>query len=330
MVCCRFEPRGRFVFCGLESSTIQRVQPGRRQEGRLPGGHDSWVFALAFSPDGETTYSGGGDGRVVVWETEAAAPKPIRTIDAHRGWVRGHGRQPRRQAARQRRQRPGGPALGDRERPARPRADRAPRITSTRWNSIPTARRLLSGDLLGSIRQWDLATGKALGSFDAKPLHTYEGGQQVDFGGVRGLAVSPDGGSIAGGGLHKATNPLGAVHEPIALVFDAKTRKLARTLLADGIPGGVIWRLRYLADGSSDGRLRRHQRRVPALLEGRRRQGLPPALAAGRLRPRAWTFTPTACGSPRRITTATSGSLAWPRGRVDRLDDPFDQTEESP
>ncbi len=40
------------------------------------------------------------------------------------------------------------------------------------------------------------------------------------------------------------------MHEPLVLVFDAKTRKLARTLLTDGITGGVIWRLRYLADGS--------------------------------------------------------------------------------
>ena len=34
------------------------------------------------------------------------------------------------------------------------------------------------------------------------------------------------------------------------LVFDAKTRKLARTLLTDGITGGVVWGLRYLPDGS--------------------------------------------------------------------------------
>jgi hypothetical protein len=67
---------------------------------------------------------------------------------------------------------------------------------------------------------------------------------------VRGLAVSADGDSVAGGGLHKATNPLGAVHEPIVLVFEGRGRKLARTLLADGVAGGVIWRLRYLADGS--------------------------------------------------------------------------------
>src|SRR5262249_59827705 len=72
---------------------------------------------------------------------------------------------------------------------------------------------LLSGDLLGSIRQWDLASGKAAGTFDAKALHTYDAGQQVDFGGARGLAISGDDGLIAAGGLHKATNPLGAVHE---------------------------------------------------------------------------------------------------------------------
>ena len=29
-------------------------------------------------------------------------------------------------------------------------------------------------------------------TFDAKALHTYEGGQQVDFGGVRGMAIAPD------------------------------------------------------------------------------------------------------------------------------------------
>ena len=72
----------------------------------------------------------------------------------------------------------------------------------------------------------------------------------VDYGGVRGLDISPEGAFVACGGLHKASNPLGAVNEPIVLVFDAKTRKLSRTLLADGIPGGVIWGLRYLPDGS--------------------------------------------------------------------------------
>src|SRR5271155_5179405 len=88
MISCRFEPRGRFVFCVLESSTIQRFNLGDGKKVPLAGGHDSWIFSLAFSPDGEKTYSGGGEGRVLIWETAATAPKPIRTIEAHRGWVR--------------------------------------------------------------------------------------------------------------------------------------------------------------------------------------------------------------------------------------------------
>ena len=83
-----------------------------------------------------------------------------------------------------------------------------------------------------------------------RPLHHYDPGQQVDFGGVRAWPSRPDGYSVSGGGLHKATNPLGAIHEPIVEIFDAKTRKLTRTLLTDGIYGGVLWRLRYLADGT--------------------------------------------------------------------------------
>ena len=181
----------------------------------------------------------------------------------------------------------------------------------------PDGKTLLSGDLLGSIKQWDLASGKPIGEFDAKALHTYDRGQQVDFGGVRGLAISPDGRFVAAGGLHKATNPLGAVHEPIVLVFDAKSRKLTRTLLTDGIPGGVIWRLRYLADGSFMGACGGTERGIPALLEDR----APTRIITGSpcpTPPATWTFTPTASGSRRPITTAPCESPAWPPGRVDR------------
>ena len=249
LVCCRFEPKGRFVFCGLESSVVQRFNLADGKATLFPDGHESWVFSLAFSADGERTFSGGGDGRITVWETAAATPKPVKKIEAHQGWIRAMGTS--RDGVLL--------ASGGNDRLVklwdaangalvRELKGHLGHVYSVEFH--PDGKTLLSGDLLGSVRHWDLATGNLLGMYDAKPLHTYEGGQQVDFGGVRGLAVTPDGKLVAAGGLHKATNPLGAVHEPIVLLFEGESRKKVKTQLADGIPGGVIWRLRFLADGT--------------------------------------------------------------------------------
>ena len=62
-----------------------------------------------------------------------------------------------------------------------------------------------------------LATGAVVRKFDAGPLHTYEAGQAVHFGGVRTMGFNRDAKLLACGGLHKATNPLGAVHEPLVM-----------------------------------------------------------------------------------------------------------------
>ena len=52
----------------------------------------------------------------------------------------------------------------------------------------PNGKTLLSGDLSGVIKQWEVASGNLAGTFDAGELHSYNAGQQVDFGGVRGLS----------------------------------------------------------------------------------------------------------------------------------------------
>src|SRR5439155_24747114 len=100
----------------------------------------------------------------------------------------------------------------------------------------------------GSVRIWELATGKEIGAFDAKELHMYDAGQGVDFGGIRGLALSPDNLRVACGGLYKASNPLGNVHEPLAVIFDWASRKKLNIHTAPGLVSGTLWRLRYLPD----------------------------------------------------------------------------------
>lgn len=246
---CRFDPLGRFVVCGAEDANVERYNLADGARTNLTGGHDTWVQAIGFSKDGAQLFSGGCDGKLTWWDTAAKTPTPIRSIDAHKGWVRSIDTSPDGKLI----------ATGGNDnrtrlwnaedgKLVRELAGHERHVYTVAFH--PEGQFLLSGDLMGVLNQWDIATGKLVRAFDAKPLHTYEGGQQVDYGGVRALAVSPDGQWLAAGGLYKATNPLGAVNEPIVLLFDWKTQKLARQLTTDGITGGSIFRLRWLADGS--------------------------------------------------------------------------------
>lgn len=246
---CRFDPKGRFTVCGAEDATVQRFKLPEGTRTVINGGHSTWVKAVAFSTDGANVVSGGCDGKITFWDPAAEMPVPIRSLEAHKGWVRSLDVSP------------------DGKLLASGGNDNAVRLWDMTNGTLvreflghtkhvysvafhPQGQFLLSGDLAGGLKQWDVASGKEVRAFDAKALHTYEGGQQVDFGGIRSIAISPDGKYVAAGGLYKASNPLGAVHEPLVLLFNWETQKLERQHIAEGITQGVIWRVVWLADGS--------------------------------------------------------------------------------
>jgi WD40 repeat protein len=249
LISCRFDPQGRFVFCGAEDKTVQRFRLADGVKTPFVGGHETWVHALAFSPDGETLISGGCEGRIVWWPTASDTPAPARQVPAHHGWIRALAVSPDGKTL----------ASGGNDTvvrlwnmadgvPIRELKGHARDVYSLLWH--PSGQFLVSGDLMGVVKQWDATAGTEVRTFDAKDLHSFNDGQRVDFGGVRGLAFSPDGKYLAAGGLYKASNPLGAVHEPLINLFEWETGKLARSQSADGIPGGVVWALKYLADGT--------------------------------------------------------------------------------
>ena len=242
LICCRFDPSGKYVFAGGEDFSIERWTLGSDQHATFRG-HDSWVLAFAFLRGGEQFVSAGGDGRLVWWPVAGEKPAPIRQVEAHQGWVRAVAASP------------DGQFIASGGNDGRVKLWRAadgvlarefPSLDSHVYSLAfhPSGEFLVSGDLKGGVQQWKIADGSLVRRFDAKPLHSYNGGQGVDFGGVRTLALSSDAKTLACGGLHKAENPLGAVHEPLVLTFnwESPQQELLRSHVAEGVKG-VAWRV---------------------------------------------------------------------------------------
>jgi WD40 repeat protein len=248
---CRCDPTGRFVFASAMDNTIQRWDLASDQHAAM-GGHDSWLRAIGFSADGRQTFTAGYDGRLCFWQTESMDIEPTRTITAHDGWVRGLSVHPSGNVL----------ATGGN--------DRLVKLWSAETGELihvlqghekhvysvlfhPEGELLLTGDLAGLVHQWEVTTGKLIRTLDAKALYSYNGGQQVDYGGVRCMAWSVDLQQLACGGLHKGTNPFAGVQEPLVLIFDWASGQQVRTHESTGIERGIVWRLAYQADGTLTG-----------------------------------------------------------------------------
>ena len=87
LIGCRFDPSGRFVFSTSMDQNLQRWNLEDGQKVALSG-HESWLRAIGFSKDGNRAFTAGYDGRLCFWDNESQSTEPLKTIDAHHGWVR--------------------------------------------------------------------------------------------------------------------------------------------------------------------------------------------------------------------------------------------------
>jgi WD40 repeat protein len=248
LIACRYDPLGRCVVSAAQDFTLQRWDLATGKATVFPA-HESWVRAIGFSPDGETLYSGSYDGTLIFWNLHESNPVPRTTIAAHTGWLRALSVSPDGRLIAT----AGNDNLvkvwsaGDAKLVHRLEGHTS-HVYSTLFD--PTGQFILSGDLGGTVFRWDLPSCTKGATFDAGDLHTYNGGQGAHYGGVRGMAISPDRKRLACGGLHKASNPFGAVQEPLVMVFDCETQKKAQVHLADGISQGIAWRVIYHPSGT--------------------------------------------------------------------------------
>lgn len=240
---CRFHPKGRHVFWGAEENLVHRLDLETKAVATLAR-HDSWVRAIACSPDGTTVLTGGYDGRVVWWPAMDEKPSPVRVIDAHAGWLRAIAISPAGDRV--------ATCGNDRLVKLWSVADGSPIATlpghehhvyNVAWR--PDGSALVSCDLKGVVKEWDVASGKAKRDLGAEPLWKYDTTFLADIGGARSMTFRGDGMQLAVGGITNVTNAFAGIGHPAVVVLGWVDGKRAIVLETKEKANGVCWGLSW-------------------------------------------------------------------------------------
>lgn len=243
----RFSPCGKFLVAGGFEGRVQRWDATAETFPALPPlvGHNGWVQALAFHPDGRL-FTADTWGRLCCWPHAAKESKPLWTVaQAHDGWIRQLAVSPDGKTlascGRDGVVRLWSPEKGSKQRELTGHGED---VFAVAFH--PDGKTLVSGDLKGVVKQWDLATGRVLRDLDARRLYRMDRIQ--DVGGVRCLAFDRTGKLLACAGSEPTSG--GFVQgTPMILVFDAAGGKLLHTHKFGAANDGFIYDLAFHADG---------------------------------------------------------------------------------
>ena len=250
LISCRFNPAGTHVFAGSEDFQVWRVRIADGSKVAL--NTESWVRGLAFSQDGKTLITGGFDGRLIWWPTEGEKLEPIRTIEAHDGWVRAVVVSP------------------DGSLVASVGNDLKVKLWNVAdgklvremtgheshiYNAVfhPSGKHLVTSDLMANLIDWEVATGKQLRTWKAESLVKYDKTFLAYIGGFRGMSFSQDGKRLACGGMTNVTNAFAGIGNPSIVVFDWEKGEPEIEQLSKGKLRGIAWGVAIHPDGTTIG-----------------------------------------------------------------------------
>jgi WD40 repeat protein len=234
----------RVIFGGSDGTVYDLDLAGAKSEAMTLGSHQSYVTGVALA--GTTVVSGGYDGRLIWWDLSQR--RQLRAIAAHRKWIRA--------------------VLASRD--GQMIASVADDMVCRLWDAAsgkllrelrgghqemtphhflsmlyacalsPDAKYIATGDKVGHAVIWEVATGKPVVALEVPELYTWDPVQRRhSIGGLRALAFSPDGQSLAVGGIGKIGNIDHLDGKARVEVFD--WRKGARTheFVSDNFKGLV-------------------------------------------------------------------------------------------
>jgi WD40 repeat protein len=179
-------------------------------------------------------------------------PTPIRSIQAHQGWLRGlavshdgtriascgNGRMVRIWSA--------GDGQLIRELPRHPNIPYCVQF-------VPGSYDVVSGDIVGNIIHWRAEDGVQVRQLDLHEIFSHVG-DIAPFGGVINLSFSPDGQRLTASGLHKVSNAPAGNRCAVAVSFNWGTgEKLAKQECLKKELDATMWRALYHQTGTMMG-----------------------------------------------------------------------------
>lgn len=265
VLACRVAPTGRYVVAGEmdtritqfdltetpEKEAVDSETPEAKKKstdalspGVVVNKATSWIASLTFSPDGDRLYSSDHTGLLLAWKFPLESPdqSPEWIRQAHTGCLRVIAVSPDSQllatCGNDDQVRLWSSATGE------PAGDFPAHDSDVYQVAFhPSGTELVSADLTGTIRHWNLGTGKLVRELDLKTLFKEEG--PIRAGGPRSMAFNSDGTMLACGGLgqiKQVNSPKGVA---TVVVFDWKSGQHRYTLLpksrTDGFVNGVAF-----------------------------------------------------------------------------------------
>jgi WD40 repeat protein len=210
-LCLARDPATGKTYVGGSDFKVHEVDlDAAKHQPKEVGKHASYVTGLTLA--GKVLVSGGYDGKLIWWEP--SQPAPVRAVEAHTKWVRhvtatADGKYIA-SVADDMVCKVFDSATGKQVHELRGHKARTP-------NNFPSmlyactfsadGKHLATGDKVGHIVVWDVATGKPVTTLESPGMYTWDGRQRIhSIGGIRALAFSPDGKTLAVGGIGRIGN----------------------------------------------------------------------------------------------------------------------------
>lgn len=246
----RFSPCGKLLVAGCTDATIRRWDFSDEATPELPplAGHGGWVQAIAFRPDGSRLFSADSWGQVRCWSSmvDGEGPEPAWAVEAaHEGWIRNLALSPDGQLVA---------TCGHDRKVCLWSADDGKKQSEFLGHGEdvfavtfhPDGKSLVSGDLKGVVKHWDLASAKAVRTLDAGALSMFD--RLQDVGGARRLTFDREGKVLACAGT--APKNGGSLQgTPTILLFDWESGKLDHSLKIGAVSDGLVFDALWHADG---------------------------------------------------------------------------------